>query len=92
MVQGRAQTVVLVTGDSKHQEAASLPTSKAHGQASSHSPRTTPETPSATAVVCHLCATRSLQGAAGILLDELLVAGVADALGVDAGREGQLMH
>lgn len=34
----RAQTAVLVTGDSKHQEAASHPTSKAHGQVSSHSP------------------------------------------------------
>lgn len=40
----------------------------------------------------HLCGTPSLQGAAGILLDEPLVAGVADALGVDAGWQGQLVH
>lgn len=37
-VQGRAQAADLVRGDSKHQEAASHLTSKAHGQVSLHSP------------------------------------------------------
>lgn len=34
----------------------------------------------------------ALRGTAGVLLDELLVAGVAHALGVDTGGQGQLMR
>lgn len=92
-VRGKAQAVVLVTRDRKHHEAASPLTSKQHRQVfSSHSPPTTPETViSYNHFLSPLSATHPLQGTYRILLDELLVTGIADALRVNARWEGQLI-
>lgn len=93
-VQGRLR-LVLVTRNCKHHEAASPSTSKEHRQVSSlHIPPEQLQKPSSATTIfwSPLSATRPLQGTGRILLDELLVTGIADALGVNARREGQLIR